>query len=178
MLMSVFEGLSDAAKTAIEAAHTQARRLGAPATGPEHLLLGVLTTSPGVATVFADLGVTAAHLERPVAAGAEAVPLTQRPDRFTPAGRRTLEMSLRERLALGDPDIGAYEWGSGLLHSERGCAARLRPRSPGPHRRRRHEQADHAVVQVGFPGQDAYYYLNVFRHEDGWRLQIPEGRDV
>jgi hypothetical protein len=35
-------------------------------------------------------------------------------------------------------------------------------------------QPDHAVVQVGFPGNGPYYWLNIFRHHDGgWRTERP-----
>jgi len=42
----------------------------------------------------------------------------------------------------------------------------------------RYEQPVHAVVQVGFPGKGPCYGLNIYRHNDGWRLEIPEGRDI
>ena len=35
-------------------------------------------------------------------------------------------------------------------------------------------QPDQAVVQVGFPGNGPYYWLNIFRHHDGgWRTERP-----
>ena len=35
-------------------------------------------------------------------------------------------------------------------------------------------QPDHAVVQVGFPGNGPYYWLNIFRHHDGgWWMEKP-----
>jgi hypothetical protein len=41
----------------------------------------------------------------------------------------------------------------------------------------RYEQPDHAVVQVGFPDKTACYWMNVFRYNDGWRLDMPAGRE-
>ena len=41
----------------------------------------------------------------------------------------------------------------------------------------RYEQPDHAVVQVGFPDKAASYWKNVFRHADGWRLDLPAGQE-
>jgi hypothetical protein len=41
----------------------------------------------------------------------------------------------------------------------------------------RYEQPDHAVVQVAFPDKAASYWMNVFRHGDGWRLDMPAGRE-
>jgi hypothetical protein len=35
----------------------------------------------------------------------------------------------------------------------------------------RYEEPDHAVVQVGFPGKAAFYWLNIYRQKDGWRLE-------
>jgi hypothetical protein len=40
-------------------------------------------------------------------------------------------------------------------------------------------QPDHAVVQIGFPGKGAYYWLNIFRHHDGsWRGERPGSHDA
>jgi len=35
----------------------------------------------------------------------------------------------------------------------------------------RYELPSHAVVQMGFPGKEAFYWFNVFREDDGWRLE-------
>jgi hypothetical protein len=32
----------------------------------------------------------------------------------------------------------------------------------------------HAVVQVGFPDKAAFYWLNVYRHQDGWLVERPQ----
>ena len=106
MLAGMFEGFSDDAKGAIYAAHAESRRLGASATGAEHLLLGIVTTDPGPAMIFADAGVTPAEVERLIANVGPALP--ERPDRWSLSGARVLEMALRERLALGDrlTDVG------------------------------------------------------------------------
>jgi len=101
MLMRMFEGFSDNAKVAIYAAHAESRRLGAPAAGSEHLLLGIVTTAPGPATVFAGTRVTPAEIERLIAIVGPALP-ERSPVRWSRSGARVLEMALRERLALGD----------------------------------------------------------------------------
>jgi hypothetical protein len=41
----------------------------------------------------------------------------------------------------------------------------------------RYEQPDHAVVQIGFPDEAASYWMNVFRHGDGWRQDMPTGQE-
>jgi ATP-dependent Clp protease ATP-binding subunit ClpC len=231
MLMSVFEGFSDAAKVAIEAAHRHSHRLGAVATGPEHLLLGVLTTTSGVAVFFAELGVTPGRVESFIFGIAEAVPVKERGDQWSPAARRALEMSLRERLALEDFVIDVEHLALALINENcdetarimrelpasppdlrRGLLVRLghrgtEPAPDWPGRARsslesnsgacatpdevalrgfapkdqahivnlRYEQADHAIVQVGFPGGGPCYILNIYLHDDGWRLERPDG---
>jgi len=98
----MFEGFSDSAKVAIYAAHAESRRLGAPAAGSEHLLLGIVTTAPGrPATVFAGTRVTPAEIEPLIAIVGPALP-ERSPIRWSRSGARVLEMALRERLALGD----------------------------------------------------------------------------
>ena len=42
----------------------------------------------------------------------------------------------------------------------------------------RYKEPDHAVVKVGFPEQNAFYFLHIFRHDDGWRTEIPKGRRI
>jgi hypothetical protein len=34
-----------------------------------------------------------------------------------------------------------------------------------------YELPTHAVVQVGFPGKEAFYWFNAFRQDNGWRLE-------
>jgi hypothetical protein len=35
----------------------------------------------------------------------------------------------------------------------------------------------HAVVQVGFPGKSAYYYIPAYHFPEGWRLEMPPEGD-
>ncbi len=231
MLVGMFEGFSDDSKVAIYAAHAESRRLGSPATGPEHLLLGIVTTAPGPATIFAGTGVTPAEVERLIAIVGPALP--ERPDRWSANGTRVLEMALRERLALEDrltevehvalavtneeaEDSAQIvrQLGSSLTELRIGLLSRLghagtepAPAWPGSVADRResanyavglptpeevavagfapdadaevidvsYTQPDHAVVQVGFPGNAPSYYLNIFQHHDGWRTERPAG---
>jgi Clp amino terminal domain, pathogenicity island component len=39
----------------------------------------------------------------------------------------------------------------------------------------RYDQPDHAVVQIGFPGKSAFYFVGLFLHEDGWSMEAPAG---
>ena len=233
MLAAVFEGFSDAAKAAIYAAHAESRRLGAPATGSEHLLLGIVTTAP--ARIFAGTGATPAEVERLIAIVGPALP--ERPDRWSPSGTQVLEMALRERLALGDPltevehvalavtnedaedsaqilqQLGvsltelriallsrlghartepAPAWpgsaadpresdsrASGLPTPDEVVVAGFAPDAHAEVINVSYTQPDHAVVQVGFPGNGPYYYLNIYQHHDGgWRMERPRSHDA
>jgi hypothetical protein len=35
----------------------------------------------------------------------------------------------------------------------------------------------HAIVQVGFPGNPAYYYIPAYHFVEGWRLEMPPEGD-
>ena len=35
----------------------------------------------------------------------------------------------------------------------------------------------HAVVQVGFPGKSAYYYVAAYHFPEGWRLEMQSAGD-
>ena len=65
-------------------AYVESRRLGAPAAGSEHLLLGIVTTAPGPATIFAGTRVTPAEVERLIAIVGPALP--ERPVRWSQVG--------------------------------------------------------------------------------------------
>jgi hypothetical protein len=40
----------------------------------------------------------------------------------------------------------------------------------------RYEDPAHAIVQVGFPDKAPFYWLNIYRHDDGWRMERPPDR--
>jgi hypothetical protein len=40
-----------------------------------------------------------------------------------------------------------------------------------------HGDLGHAIVQVGFPGKSAYYYVSAYHYAAGWRLEMPPDGD-
>ncbi len=223
----MFEGFSDAAKAAIYAAHEESHRLGASETGAGHLLLGILMTSPRTAGLLDGQGVTVEAVELALCGDREVAPAGRRTDRWSASALNALEMSLRERLALGDPAIEVEHLTLAVVNENCSESARIladlgaspevirirvlafvrRPRQPSPvwvgeggpssgpaaaagcatpseatlrgfaPDAQAHivdvayPEPDHAVVQVGFRQGQPFYFLNFYRHEDGWSLE-------
>lgn len=63
--------------------------------------------------------------------------------------------------------------GAGCASLEQVALGGLRPEDGARAVEVRYEAPTHAVVQVGFPDKAAPYWINVFRHDDGWRLDEP-----
>src|SRR5207244_2011315 len=100
--------------------------LGHDYIGTEHLLLGVLRSEGAGARALDAIGVdldrVRAEIVNMVGRGTE-FPVGQIP--FTPRSKRTLELSLRESLALGHNYIGSEHLLLGLLREHEGVAARV-----------------------------------------------------
>jgi ATP-dependent Clp protease ATP-binding subunit ClpA len=108
-------------------AQEEARLLKHNYIGTEHLLLGLLTQSPSVATMALEsLGISLAgvraQVEESIGRGAEE-PIGHIP--FTPRAKKVLELSLREALALGHNYIGTEHILLGLLREGEGVAAQV-----------------------------------------------------
>ncbi len=118
------------ARRTIALARDEARRIGAPALGTEHILLGVLRSRGSVAAAALNaLGVThaaAAEILRTTLVGVPAA--TQAADDdgaesdISPHARRILEGSLREALKRGDGYIGVEHLLLALLTDSRNGA--------------------------------------------------------
>jgi ATP-dependent Clp protease ATP-binding subunit ClpA len=123
----MFERFTDKARRVIVLAQDEALALGHPFIRPQHLALG-LTRSEGLAAqALAEFGVTyEGTLERVVAAepAAEARPAGVRLP-FTPEAKKTLELSLREALALKHRYIGTEHILLGALRQDDRLAADL-----------------------------------------------------
>jgi ClpA/ClpB-like protein len=121
----MFQRFTDKARRTVVLAQEEARELSHDHIGTEHLLLGLLRESTGVAaTALNSLGVSLAAVRARVA---DAEP--QSPGRaasghipFTREAKRTLELSLRESLQLGHDCIGTEHILLGLVR-EPGCRA-------------------------------------------------------
>jgi ATP-dependent Clp protease ATP-binding subunit ClpA len=123
----VFERFTERARQVVVLAQDESRRLGHPFIGTEHLLLGLLREEEGIAASVLDaLDVTLddvrSEVLRIVGRG-EQVSTGQIP--FTPRGKKTLELALREAVALGHRHIGTEHVLLGLARVDDGVAAQI-----------------------------------------------------
>jgi ATP-dependent Clp protease ATP-binding subunit ClpA len=123
----VFERFTPRARQAVVLAQDEARRLGHDYIGTEHVLLGLLGESDGVAALaLRRLGVrldtVRSDVERLIGRGTES-PSGHIP--FTPRSKKVLELSLREALGLGHNYIGTEHILLGLLREGEGVAAHV-----------------------------------------------------
>jgi ATP-dependent Clp protease ATP-binding subunit ClpC len=121
----MFERFTDRARRAVVLAQEEARELGHSHIGTEHLLLGMLRDSSGVAaSALTSLGITLEAAREAVAAtagrgGGQAGHIP-----FTGAAKRSLELALREALQLDCDYIGTEHMLLGVIHSDTSVAAR------------------------------------------------------
>jgi ATP-dependent Clp protease ATP-binding subunit ClpC len=123
----VFERFTERARQVVVLAQDEARALGHRYIGTEHLLLGLLREEEGLAArTLASLNVTIeevrAQVERIVGRG-EGDTTGQIP--FTPRAKKTLELALREGLALHHNYIGTEHILLGLARLDEGVAYRI-----------------------------------------------------
>jgi ATP-dependent Clp protease ATP-binding subunit ClpC len=124
----MFERFTERARQVVVLAQHDARALGHNYIGTEHLLLGLLREEQGLgARVLVALGVTVEgtreQVARIVGMGDESGATGQIP--FTPRAKRTLELALRESLALGHDYIGTEHVLLGLIAGSDGVAAQI-----------------------------------------------------
>jgi ATP-dependent Clp protease ATP-binding subunit ClpC len=132
----MFERFTDRARRVVVLAQEEARDLHHNYIGTEHILLGLIRESPGLAAqALSALGVTldAARdrVEGIVSRGSEA-PSGHIP--FTPRAKKVLELSLREALNLGHHYIGTEHILLGLIAEGEGVASHVLADlgAPGP----------------------------------------------
>jgi ATP-dependent Clp protease ATP-binding subunit ClpC len=127
--LGMFERFTDKARQAVVLAQEEARRLGHPEVGTEHLLLGLLAVtggdSAGTRTLTA-LGIflddLRAEVEERIGRG-EGAPGGHLP--FAPRNKKVLELSLREALQLGHNYIGTEHILLGLVREGESDAAQV-----------------------------------------------------
>jgi ATP-dependent Clp protease ATP-binding subunit ClpC len=124
----VFERFTERGREVVVLAQDEARELRHNYIGTEHILLGLIRQESGLAArVLAALGVTLEDVRERVrvivGAGGEEVTAGQIP--FTPRGKKTLELALREGLALGHNYIGTEHILLGLVRENTGVASRI-----------------------------------------------------
>jgi predicted ArsR family transcriptional regulator len=124
----MFERFTDAARRVVVLAQEEARVLNHNCIGTEHILLALIREGGGVAArALESLGITEE------AARQQVEEITGRgepgPQRghipFTPRGKKILQLSLREAIALGHAYIGTEHILLGLLREDDGAAVRV-----------------------------------------------------
>jgi ATP-dependent Clp protease ATP-binding subunit ClpC len=124
----VFERFTERARQVVVLAQEEARTLGHPYVGTEHILLGLLREEEGMAArVLASLEITVERARRQVVrivGSGEEVTTGQIP--FTPGAKKVLERSLHESLSLGHNYIGTEHILLGLTAEDEGVALRIR----------------------------------------------------
>ena len=126
----MFERFTDKARSSVVLAQEQARRLNHGYIGTEHLLLGLLAESEGLAArVLSEIGVRAsdveADIDQMIGRGEDEASAGQIP--FTPRAKKVLELSLREALQLGHNYIGTEHILLGIIREGEGVAAQISP---------------------------------------------------
>jgi ATP-dependent Clp protease ATP-binding subunit ClpC len=123
----MFERFTERSRQAVVHSQDEARRLGHDYIGTEHLLLGLLREQQGIAAAVLDgLGLTLEDARASVEAAAgfgAGTPSGQIP--FTPRAKQTLELALRESMALRHDYIGTEHILLALGHLQDSVAARI-----------------------------------------------------
>jgi ATP-dependent Clp protease ATP-binding subunit ClpA len=119
--LSMFERFTDRARRVVVLAQEEARTLNHDYVGTEHILIALIRETGGVAAqAMESLGVTeeAARQRAREIAGPGQPGLTRGHLPFTPHGRKTLQLSLREAMALGHRYIGTEHILLGLVRQD------------------------------------------------------------
>ena len=124
----MFERFTDRARSVVVLAQDEARMLRHNYIGTEHILLGLIRDSDGVAAkVLQALGISLEAVRQQVreiiGQGKHEVQSGNIP--FTPRAKKVLELSLREALQLGHSYIGTEHILLGLIHEGEGVAAQV-----------------------------------------------------
>ncbi len=123
----MFERFTDRARRVLVLAQQEARVLGHNFLGTEHLLLGLIRETEGVAAIaLAQLGIRLDDVRdrvKETVGPAGSAPTGSPP--FTPRAKRVLELSLREALQLGHNYIGTEHILLGLVREGEGVAAQI-----------------------------------------------------
>jgi len=123
----MFERFTDKARRAIVLAQEEARLLDHNYIGTEHILLGLIRESDGLAAkALTSLGVSLETMRQAIEGiigRGQQAPSGHIP--FTPRAKKVLELSLREALQLSDDYIGTEHILLGLIREGDGAAAQV-----------------------------------------------------
>ena len=123
----MFERFSDRARRVIVLSQEEARLLNHNYIGTEHILLGLIAETEGVAArALVSLGVkldTVRHEVEEIIGQGDSSPSGHIP--FTPRAKKVLELSLREAMQLGHNYIGTEHILLGLVREGEGVACQV-----------------------------------------------------
>jgi len=124
----MFERFTDRARRVVVLAQEEARMLNHNYIGTEHILLALIREGGGVAArALESLGITEEaarqQVEEIVGRGQEGPQRGHLP--FTPQAKKTLQLSMREAIALGHAYIGTEHILLGLVREDDGVAVRV-----------------------------------------------------
>ena len=125
----MFERFTDRARRVVVLAQEEARMLGHNYIGTEHILLGLIHESEGLAArALTAMGISLAAMRQAVediiGRGAQPPPESGHVP-FTPRSKKVLELSLREALQLGSGYIGTEHILFALIREGDGVAAQV-----------------------------------------------------
>jgi ATP-dependent Clp protease ATP-binding subunit ClpA len=124
----MFERFTDRARRVLVSAQQEAKRLGHPFIGTEHILLGLIVEEDGLAAkALRELGIDLDQTRRKVEAAVGPVEASDAtgPPPFTPRSKKVLELSLREALNLGHNYIGTEHLLLGLVREGEGIGPQV-----------------------------------------------------
>ena len=123
----MFERFTDRSRRVVVLAQEEARMLNHEYVGTEHILLGLIREDGGVAArALESLGISEEEarqqVEEIVGRGQADPARGHLP--FTPQGKKVLQLSLREAIALGHGYVGTEHILLGLIREDDGVATR------------------------------------------------------
>jgi ATP-dependent Clp protease ATP-binding subunit ClpC len=124
----MFERFTDRSRRVVVLAQEEARMLNHEYVGTEHILLGLIREDGGVAgQALESLGISAdaarRQVEEIVGRGQTGPARGHLP--FTPQGKKVLQLSLREAIALGHGYVGTEHILLGLIREDEGVTTRV-----------------------------------------------------
>jgi ATP-dependent Clp protease ATP-binding subunit ClpC len=126
--LSMFERFTDRARRVVVLAQEEARMLNHDYVGTEHILLALIREGGGVAAqALESLGITeeAARQQVEEIVGPGQTGPQRRHLPMTPRAKKTLQLSMREAIALGHGYIGTEHILLGLIREDDGAAIRV-----------------------------------------------------
>jgi ATP-dependent Clp protease ATP-binding subunit ClpC len=124
----MFERFTDRSRRVVVLAQEEARTLNHEYVGTEHILLGLIREDGGVAAQALEslgIGEEAARQQVEEIVGRGQADLAREHLPFTPQGKKVLQLSLREAMALGHGYVGTEHLLLGLVRVDEGAASRV-----------------------------------------------------